>query len=295
MLKIKISICFIFATFKLIAQPSTNYNAEIEQWKIARINALKAENGWLNLVGLYWLNEGNNSFGTAKSNNIIFPKGSIVAKAGNLTVENQIVKLTAANGVAIKVNDQLSKQDEIVFSKELGKSVSMSYGSLHWAVIKREDKIGIRLRDFKSPLINSFKGTDRFPTDSTWRIDAVLQAPTTPSTIPIANVLGQIIQLKLLGSLLFQINNQSYSLDVVEEENKLFVIFGDATNKKETYGAGRFMYISKPDSSGKTVVDFNKAFNPPCVFTPYATCPLPPKQNILPIPITAGEKNYSQY
>jgi hypothetical protein len=123
-------------------------------------------------------------------------------------------------------------------------------------------------------------------------IEAILQTPANSSTIPITNVLGQTIQMKLLGKLLFNINKQTYSLDVVEEETALFVIFGDLTNKKETYGAGRFMYIPAPDSSGRTVIDFNKAFNPPCVFTPYATCPLPPKQNILPIPITAGEKNY---
>jgi uncharacterized protein (DUF1684 family) len=292
MLKFKIGICLFFITSMMIAQSSTNYNAEIEQWKIARINALKAENGWLNLVGLYWLNEGNNSFGIAKSNSIIFPKGSIVANAGNLFLKNQMVKLTPASGVAIKVNDKIVKTTETVYSKELEKSASMSYGSLHWTIIRREDKIGIRLRDYNSSLVKTFKGADRFPTDSNWRIEAILQAPANSSTIPITNVLGQTIQMKLLGKLQFNINKQIYSLDVVEEETALFVIFGDLTNKKETYGAGRFMYIPAPDSSGRTVIDFNKAFNPPCVFTPYATCPLPPKQNMLPIPITAGEKNY---
>jgi uncharacterized protein (DUF1684 family) len=295
MLKIKIGICLFFVLFKLTAQQNANYHTEMEQWKITRINALKADNGWLNLVGLYWLNEGDNSFGTAKSNTIVFPKGSIPANAGKLFVENQTVKLSVAEGVVIKVNDEIVKAPQIVYAKELGKPASMSYGNMHWTIIRREDKIGIRLRDYNSPLVKTFNGVDRFPTDSTWRIDAVLQAPASPSTIPIANVLGQIIQMKLLGSLLFKINDQPFSLDVVEEENKLFVIFGDATNKKETYGAGRFMYIPKPDSSGRTVVDFNKAFNPPCVFTPYATCPLPPKQNILPIAVTAGEKNYNAH
>jgi uncharacterized protein (DUF1684 family) len=273
----------------------STYNNEIEQWKIKRVNSLKSDNGWLNLAGLFWLEEGKNSFGSASNNQIIFPKGSIAHNAGNFILESQTVKLNAAKGVAIKINDQLATSDEIVFSKELDKPVAMSYGSLHWTIIKREDKIGIRLRDYNSPLAKTFTGAERFPTDSNWKFDAVLQEPITPSTIPITNVLGQIIQMKFLGKLVFKIKEQTISLDAVEEGQELFVIFGDLTNKKETYGAGRFLYAPKPDASGKIVVDFNKAFNPPCAFTPYATCPLPPKQNILPIAITAGEKTFMEH
>ncbi len=295
MLKINGALFFLFFFFEIIGQTNSNYNEEIEHWKMERVNFLKSEKGWLNLVGLFWLEEGKNSFGSAITNNIVFPKGSIVAKAGNFILENQTVTLDSKQGVAIKVHGRIAKPNEIVFSNAATTSAPISYLSLNWTVIKRENKIGIRLRDFNSPLVKSFTGTDRFPTDSNWKINAILEAPTSPSTIPITNVLGQIIEMKLLGKLIFKINDQSFSLDVVEEETKLFVILGDATNKKETYGGGRFMYIPKPDARGKTVIDFNKAFNPPCVFTPYATCPLPPKQNILPIPITAGEKTFNGY
>lgn len=293
MLKICNLFLSLFILFTVVGQ--STYNNEIEQWKIKRVNSLKSDNGWLNLAGLFWLDEGKNSFGAASNNNIVFPKGSIAANAGYFKLENQTVTINTAKGVQIQVNDQLAKPNEIIFSKEMAKSVSLSYGSMHWTIIKREDKIGIRLRDFSSPLVKSFTGTDRFPTDSNWRFDAILKAPTTPSTIPIANVLGQTIQMKFLGKLVFKIKDQIVCLDAVEEENQLFVIFGDLTNKKETYGAGRFLYAPKPDASGKTVVDFNKAFNPPCAFTPYATCPLPPKQNMLTIRITAGEKTFNEY
>lgn len=293
MLKIYSVFFSLFILFTVVGQ--STYNSEIEQWKINRVNSLKSENGWLNLSGLFWLEEGKNSFGTASTNNIVFPKGSIAANAGYFNLTNQEVTINSARGVEILVNDQLAKPSETVFSKEMAKHVSMSYGSMHWTIIKREDKIGIRLRDFGSPLVKSFTGTDRFPTDSNWRFDAMMQVPTTPSTIPIANVLGQIIQMKFLGKLVFKVNDQKVSLDAVEEGEELFVIFGDLTNKKETYGAGRFLYVSKPDASGKTVVDFNKGFNPPCAFTPYATCPLPPKQNMLSIAITAGEKTFNAH
>ncbi len=293
MLKICSLFCALFILFTVVGQ--SPYNDEIEEWKIKRVNSLKSENGWLNLAGLFWLEEGKNSFGTATTNNIVFPKGSIAANAGFFNLTDQEVTINSAKGVQILVNDQLVKPNEIVFSKGLAKLVSMSYGSMHWTIIKREDKIGIRLRDYNSPLVKSFTGTDRFSTDSNWRFDAILQEPTSPSTIPIANVLGQTIQMKFLGKLIFTINGQTVSLDAVEEEAQLFVIFGDLTNKKETYGAGRFLYAAKPDASGKTVVDFNKAFNPPCAFTPYATCPLPPKQNMLNVAITAGEKTFNDH
>ncbi len=293
MLKIYSLFCVLFILFTVVGQ--STYNTEIEEWKIKRVTSLKSENGWLNLAGLFWLEEGKNSFGSASSNNIVFPKGAIPANAGYFNLTNQVVTINAANGVQVKVNDLLAQPNEIVFSKELAKPASMSYGSMHWTIIKREDKIGIRLRDFSSPLVKTFTGTDRFPTDSNWKFDAVLQEPTTPSTIPITNVLGQTIQMKFLGKLIFTINGQTVSLDAVEEEAQLFVIFGDLTNKKETYGAGRFLYVSKPDASGKTIVDFNKAFNPPCAFTPYATCPLPPKQNMLSLAVKAGEKTFNEH
>lgn len=281
----------ISITGNIFAQQPNNYEQEIEQWKQKRINSLKKETGWLNLAGLYWLEQGNNSFGTGVKNKIIFPKGSLPTVAGNLILKNEVVTLKNAKGVNIKVNNELVRQ-RIIFSTDSIKTPVVSYGAYHWTIIKREDRIGIRLRNYNSEAVKRFNGIERFATDSQWRFNAILKEPIAPTTIPITNVLGQTIQMKLLGKLIFSLNGAVISLDAVEEENQLFIIFGDATNGKQTYGAGRFLYADKPDASGKTILDFNKAYNPPCAFTPFATCPLPPKQNIIAIAVTAGEKKF---
>jgi len=282
----------LFFTVNISAQHFNSYAQEIEQWKLKRISSLKDKNGWLNLAGLYWLEQGDNSFGSGVKNKIIFPKGSLPEKAGNLNLINGVVTLVNAKGVNIKVNDRTIKQ-RIIFSTDSVNTSIVSYGAYYWTIIKREDKIGIRLRNYNSKLVKNFNGTPRYATDSLWRFNAILKESIVPTTIPITNVLGQTIQMKLLGKLIFSLNGKIVSLDAVEEENQLFVIFGDATNGKQTYGAGRFLYADKPDASGRTIVDFNKAFNPPCAFTPFATCPLPPKQNVISIAITAGEKEYA--
>lgn len=289
---------FLFAlplsfTINISAQQLNSYEQEIEQWKLNRINSLKKDDGWLNLAGLYWLEQGDNSFGIGLKNKIIFPKGSLPEKAGNMILKNGAVTLVNGKGVNIKVNNEIVKQ-RIIFSIDSIKTPVVSYGAFHWTIIKREDRIGIRLRNYNIEIVKKFNGTPRFVTDSIWRFYAILKEPIAPTTIPITNVLGQTIQMKLLGKLIFSLNGNVISLDAVEEENQLFIIFGDATNGNQTYGAGRFLYADKPDASGRTIVDFNKAFNPPCAFTPFATCPLPPKQNIITIAVTAGEKKFVQ-
>ena len=282
-------LCF---TGNISAQQLNSYELEIEQWKLDRIISLKKESGWLNLAGLFWLEQGSNSFGSGVKNKIVFPNGSIPEKAGNLNLINGVVTLINAKGVNIKVNDKIVKQ-RIIFSTDSVNTPIVSYGAYYWTIIKREDKIGIRLRNYNSKLVKNFNGTPRYATDSLWKLNAILKEPIVPTNIPITNVLGQTIQMKLLGKLIFILNGEVISLDAVEEENQLFIIFGDATNGNQTYGAGRFLYADKPDAYGRTIVDFNKAFNPPCAFTPFATCPLPPKQNVISIAITAGEKKYT--
>lgn len=293
----KLFFVFIVLAIGLGAGAQTRtYAQEMEEWVKGRYAALKnTKSGWLNLAGLYWLEEGKNSFGTASGNKIVFPKGTIAAKAGYFELNNDQVTLVAEKGVAIKVNGQpITRQ--LIYSPDSSRSLVSAYGSLHWTIIRREDRIGIRLRNNLSESLLHFKGINRYSADTAWRLEAVLKEPLFPTTIPIKNVLGQTIQMKLLGKLIFTIQGKVYSLDAVEEgEDELFILFGDATNTHTTYGAGRFMYVPKPDASGKTVLDFNKAFNPPCAFTPYATCPLPPQQNVLPVAVTAGEKDYGKH
>lgn len=263
--------------FSLVTVAQIDYSTEIRNWDSSRVRALKAENGWLNLAGLYWLKEGTNTYGTDKSNDLVFPKGSAKAKAGTILLSNGVVTM---DGKAIFHPDSMHNP-------------VISYGSFRWSIIKREDKYGIRLRDLNSPLVKQFKGLERFPPDTAWRVKAFLQKGK--GYVMITNVLGQTIKQESPGKLIFSIKGKTYSLDAITEGDQLFIIFGDETSAITTYGAGRYIYCALPDKDGFTVLDFNKAFNPPCAFTDFATCPLPPKQNLLPIEVTAGEKDPHQH
>jgi uncharacterized protein (DUF1684 family) len=185
-------------------------------------------------------------------------------------------------------------QSYMVFDAK-GKESIMDWKQFSWVVIKREDKVGIRFRNFKAKTLVNFKGIDRFPIQSKWHIKAKLVQPAQ-DFLMITNVLGQTVSSKNAGKLLFEIKGKSFSLDVIDENGStLFIVFADQTSGKTTYGAGRFIDIPKPDKDGNTEIDFNNAYNPPCAFTAFATCPLPPKQNRLPISIEAGEKNYGHH
>jgi len=260
-------------------------------WHQKRIQDLKAPNGWVNLVGLLWLSPGKNKFGSAFSNQIIFQHKDMPDQAGTFNWENGTVNWVSQKAVATKMNDSLI-QEAILFSANEKQAPQISLGSLRWNLIKREEKIGIRLRDVNAPALKKFNSVPYYPINAKYRVDAVLEKPVS-NKLMITNVLGQTTAQETPGRLVFQINGVTYKLDALDEGgDDLFVIFGDATNEKETYPTGRFMYVPKPDATGHTVIDFNKAFNPPCAFTVHATCPLPPKQNILPIALKIGEKKF---
>ena len=171
----------------------------------------------------------------------------------------------------------------------------MDWKQFSWVVIKREDKVGIRFRNLKAKTLLNFKDIERFPIQAKWHIQAKLVQPAQ-NFLMITNVLGQTVSSKNAGKLVFEIEGKSFSLDVIDENGPtLFIVFADQTSGKTTYGAGRFIDIPKPDKNGNTSIDFNNAYNPPCAFTAFATCPLPPEQNRLSISIEAGEKNYGHH
>ncbi|NOT76675.1 MAG: DUF1684 domain-containing protein [Cyclobacteriaceae bacterium] len=269
------------------------YKTEIEAWHKKRVEDLKGPKGWLNLVGLYWLNDGINTFGSGSQNNIVFPQGKIPDRAGFFLLKQNSVTIETLPGVDIMSNGKPIKS-LVVYHPDSAKAVVQDYGSLQWFIIKRDNKFGVRIRDFESSGIQNFTGIERFPVDPLWRLQATFErALDSTKTIPITNVLGQTTNQPSPGTLIFSIDGSEYRLDVLDEGgDEYFVIVGDNTNTHETYGAGRYMYVKPPDSNGKTIIDFNKIYNPPCAFTSFATCPLPPKQNVLNISITAGEKNY---
>lgn len=250
---------------------SSTYQSEVEQWRAKRLASLQAEGGWLSLAGLFWLHEGANTYGTGASNDIVLPDGPANAGAfqlhdGKVTDGTREVRPDSADVVKV--------------------------GRLSLFVIQRSGKMGIRLKDPESEARRTFHGIEHFPVNESYHVTARFVAE--PKKIPILNVLGQTEQSECPGYVVFHLNGQELRLYPILEEpgaKELFYIFKDQTSGKETYGAGRFFYSDMP-KDGKVILDFNKAYNPPCVFTPYATCPLPPPENRLPIRVEAGEKKY---
>jgi len=269
------------------------YIKSIQQWHKKRIARLKTETGWLNLVGLYWLSEGKNTFGSAKNNDIIFPEnappyiGTFILNDSTVTVKiNPEVKVTYDSRPVsdLQLKDDLSDSTTV-----------LSYGTLRWFIIDRNGKYGVRLRDINAPLVKEFKGIDTYPIDEKWKVEAKFEPYPQPKVIEIPNVIGSVEKDTVSGKLVFEMDGRRYTLDPVSEGNEFFIIFADKTNGDETYGAGRFLYTDKPDSTGMVDLDFNKAYNPPCAFTKYATCPLPPPDNYLNLKVTAGEKKYGNH
>jgi uncharacterized protein (DUF1684 family) len=282
-----------------------NYVESINEWHKLRVAFLKSPKGWLNLEGLFWLHKGVNTFGVSKNNDCVYenpnPSDAFFPDhLGNFIFEGDSVMWESLDKYVVKVNNQnmpLKSKVCVFNAKGLSSDMSwvMSGASFTWTIIKREDKIGVRFRNLKSDNVSSFKGIAHFPINEKFKIKALLQPPIE-TYLMISNVLGQQVASKNAGKLQFTYQGEPYSLDVIDEgEEQLFITFGDATSGATTYSAGRFIYINKPDAKGNTFIDFNQAFNPPCAFTKFATCPLPPPQNRLPFAITAGEKNYGHH
>jgi uncharacterized protein (DUF1684 family) len=270
------------------------YRKKIEAWRQERVASLKKEDSWLTLVGLYWLHSGANRFGSNPANHIVLPAGNTKAPAyaGNLTLTGKTVTLTAQPGVAVLADGKPATPGMVLQSDIKGKPTVVQLGSLSFYVIQREEKLGVRIKDKASPLLASFKGLDNYPLSPDWRVVARFE-PAKDKKIAIANVLGQVADQASPGSVVFDWRGKTYRLDALDGgEGSLFLIFGDQTNGKQTYGAGRFLETDAPQG-GKVVVDFNTAYNPPCAFTAFATCPLPPAQNKLAVKVEAGEKKFA--
>lgn len=264
---------------------SSGHTREIELWQKKRAERLLAEDGWLSLVNLQWLNEGENALeipheGTKSP-------GKVVMKNGVVTLEPAVPMMTGGKPVTtpMVLLDDSQKEGPTV----------VQLGTMRFQVIKRGPRWALRVKDSQAKTRTEFKGLTYFPIDSKWRVEARYEPYNPMKKIPIVDVTGRTEDSDSPGALVFTVEGKEYRIDPVLEEgtDDLFIIFRDATSKDETYPAGRYLYAKKPGPDGKVIVDFNKAYNPPCSFTPYATCPLPPLQNRLPFRIEAGEKKYA--
>lgn len=245
------------------------YVQEITKWQTNRATRLKAEDGWLSLVGLQWLNPAENkleSFGTFTLH------------------DGKVTYIPAAGGAPQELRDDTDPNGPTLLQQ----------GTKRVTVIKRNEKLGLRIKDANSPARTHFLGLDYFPVNSQWRFVARFEPYNPPKKLPITNVLGMVSEETSPGLLAFDVDGKTYKIEPILEQGETdwFIIFKDATSGKETYGAARYVYAAPPGPDGTTVLDFNKAYNPPCAFTPYAICPLPPPQNKLPFRVEAGEKKY---
>ena len=287
----KISILLaILLTSLASARAQTDYFQTIEKWRSEQEANLKKETGWLTVAGLFWLKEGINTVGGGEAFDVRLTDNFKQGKFGEIDFKGGVATLKVENGVEAQADGKSVSTIDLV-SDEKGKPTEIRTGSQTFFLIKREERFGIRLRDSNSEARRDFKGRHWFPIDEKSKLTARLEAWPEPREIMIPNVLGGQFKMKSPGLLKFTVNGKECSLEPVTEDNELFIIFGDGSNRDETYKAGRFLYANMP-VNGEVVLDFNKAYNPPCAFTPYATCPLPPPQNKLEVEIKAGEKRY---
>ena len=291
-----LSIFFIALLATSCAQPAPRLDAaayaqEIEQYRVARLAELKSDSGYLSLTGLFWLKEGENKFGSDPVNEIVLPKEKASVVAGAFVLKNGVVRLEAPANSNITAADKPATSLELKSDAD-DKPTVLHLGSLSLQIIKRGDKLGVRVKDKDNPERTNFAGIESYPADQKWRLEARFEPYNPAKKMPIVNILGMESGEDSPGAVAFEVEGKLYRLDAIKEkgEPKLFMIFADNTSGKETYPAGRYLYVDPPDPAGKIIIDFNKAYSPPCAFTKFATCPLPPKQNRLPFAIEAGEK-----
>ena len=275
------------------ATGTVSERADVEAWQAQRSKSLTSENGWLTLEGLFWLKEGENSFGRASANALVLDHHALPDVAGSFVLAGGHVRFVARPGSGVTLDGKAVESVELQPDTAESPTI-LAAGTLRFFAIERAGRLGVRVRDIDSPRRRDFRGLEYFPVDAAWAFDARFEPYEPVHHIRILNVLGMEEDSISPGALVFTKNGREWRLDAVLEEpdaQELFIMFADATSGRETYGAGRFMYVSLPQN-GHVPLDFNKAYNPPCAFTDFATCPLPPRQNRLALRVEAGEKKY---
>ncbi len=278
---------FVFlVSFAAFSQQNL-YEKEMAAFRQIRIDSLKHENGYLNLSGLFWLKEGENTIGADPKNDFNFPAEHSDSFLGKIVLNNGVVRFKSSQANQVFSSGQ-PVTDMIIFQDK--KVVVLEHKSLRWFIIKRGEKYAIRLRDLDGEYVRNFKGITYFPLDPSWRITAKF-VPTKGKQLRITDITGRTFLEDSPGVLHFTKGGKKFTLEAGGTMDEFFIVFGDLTNKKSTYGGGRFLYANAPDKDGNVILDFNKSLNPPCEFTPFATCPLPTKENKMNVEVEAGEKS----
>jgi uncharacterized protein (DUF1684 family) len=269
------------------------YRAEVEDWRAKRLARLTSDDGWLTVTGLFWLEEGENAFGSDEGNSVVLPDPSVPGIAGNITIgpDGEVV-LRAEAGAGALLNGEELVEAEIKTDAQ-GRADVITVGRIRFFIIDRDGKLAARVKDPQAHARTQFAGIEHFAIDEKYRVVARFEPYDAPREVAIPTVLGTDTTMLAMGLLRFSVDGSEQTLEPYvgsPEDESLFLIFRDGTSGESTYGAGRFLSAEAPGEDGTTVLDFNLAYNPPCAFTPHATCPLPPPQNALEVRIPAGEK-----
>ncbi len=272
---------------KLIEDPAA-YVDSVEQWQEDRLEGLKSKEGWLNLAGIFWLKEGKQTFGSDHSNDIVFPTKA-PAFMGSLTLKEETVHLEVNEDVELFFEGETVQELDLSYDKS-GQPSYITHGDFAWYIMKRHRSLAIRLRDYKNPAIETLDHIPSFPIDPEYVVEAQLMPYAEAKTITVNTPFQDYTQdYSCPGELHFKLKGKKLKLLPFESGKGYFIIISDETSGIESYGGGRFMYTS-PDSTGRILLDFNRAYNPPCAVTAFAACPMPPSDNHLPVRIEAGEK-----
>jgi uncharacterized protein (DUF1684 family) len=274
--------------FAASSSPDAAYRASFEKWKSELIDDLKQN--WLPLAGLFWLKPGPNSFGTDKTNDIVLPAGSAPARAGSFELQGETVTVKLARGVQGTIDGKPATTSAMQPDTSSNRTI-LALGHLRMHVIKRGERTGIRLKDLNSAAVREFRGLTFFALDLRYRVNAQWVPSDGKKTVNVPNVLGDVTPTPIPGEVRFTLNGQEFHLTALggDAQKGLFFVFTDGTSTTDTYPAGRFLETD-PVQGNTVVLDFNEAYNPPCAVTPYATCPIAPKENRLTVAIPAGEK-----
>jgi uncharacterized protein (DUF1684 family) len=294
-------VCCVQAESPQVPRDHEAYAHEIQQWRATRVEALTAPDGWLSLVGLEWLKPGANRIGRAADNDIVLTSAPDHLGTLTLAADGSLHMLLAPGSDALidgKAVREASLTDDIHVANG-GNPTTVSFGTANFYVIDRDGRKALRVKDSEAVTRRQFRGIDYFPIDPSWHIIADWVPFEHAHTLEMGTEIGTIDKVVVPGKAVFHRDGHSYELLPYQQEpgGKLFFVIADRTSGKQTYGAARFLYASLPKNglhrAGKVVLDFNEAYNPPCAFTPFATCPLAPPENRLNLSVTAGEKKYA--
>jgi len=264
--------------------------AEIARWRASRRDRVAGPEGWLTVVGLAWLVEGSNPVGSDPDDRVVLPP-SAAGRFGSIEVRGSLAILRASEPFD---HEGRTVTELPLVPDDPGPPTVVRLGTVSFFVIRRDERLAVRVRDAEAPARKGFGGLEYFPVDPRWRVAARFEPFDPPRTLRLPTVVDTTETYRVPGALAFQVAGRRHRLEAYLEtgQTDLFVMFGDATNGGETFGGGRYLYAAPPGPDGIVTLDFNRAYNPPCVFTPHATCALPPQEHRLPFRVEAGERRY---